>query len=65
MVSEKVVEDCTEALETAPEQSLLEVLLLRGTTHILRAQHVLALADLKTIIDTTDGNPKVNLFNWL
>lgn len=56
---EQIVIYCTEALEIAPENSLLEVLLLRGTTHILQAQHVLALADLKTIIDTIDGDAKV------
>lgn len=55
----QIITDCTEALETAPENSLLQVLLLRGTTYILRAQHPLALADLKTIIDTIDGDAKV------
>lgn len=58
---DQIVADCTEAMETAPERSLLAVLLLRGSIHILRAQNTLALADLKTIIDTNEGDVKVIL----
>lgn len=60
---DEIIQACTEEINSSESEAQYknEALLLRGTFHLLRGSHALALADLESVIKNDDADVKLRV----